>query len=179
MVPELKSLLDKAHISLILDGYDALFSDFDPRPYPERAISDDFLLEAKRAIREAEPGTLEMRFLIPKHLKNAHEEEIIRERLHHYFHKQSLQISKETRGLVRNGALLALLGFVLMFLSSYISHQPAQTLFLEFVRVVMEPAGWFLVWYGCDQIFYDARSKKPELEFSRKMSRSEIHFDSY
>ena len=124
MVPELKTLLDKAHISLILDGYDALFSDFDPRPYPERAISDDFLVEAKRAIREAEPGTLEMRFLIPKHLKNAHEEEIIRDRLHHYFHKQSLQITKETRGLVRNGAFFSRLRLCCLSLCAWLWSRP-------------------------------------------------------
>jgi hypothetical protein len=179
MTAEIKNLLEKAHISLILDSYDALFSDFDPRPYNERALSDDFLVEAKRAIREAKPGILEMRFLIPKHLNNAHEEELIKERLHHYFQQQTHRIAREARGIVRKGLLLALLGFLFMFASTYLSHEVRSMLLLDFLRVMMEPAGWFLVWYGFDQIFYNAKSLKPELDFNHKMSHAEIHFDTY
>ena len=36
--------------------YDAMFSVFDPRPYAQRALSDDFLNEAKRAVRDRESG---------------------------------------------------------------------------------------------------------------------------
>lgn len=179
MTAEIKNLLEKAQISLLLESYDALFSDFDPRPYQERALSDDFLVEVKRAIREAEPGVFEMRFLIPKHLKNVHEEEIIKERLHHYFQKQAHSVHMQARGMVQRGMLLTLLGFVLMFGSSYISHQLGSTILLDLIKVVMEPAGWFLVWYGCDQIFYDAKSLKPDLEFNHKMAKAEVHFDSY
>ena len=179
MTAEIKNLLEKAHISLLLDSYDSLFSDFDPRPYHERALSDDFLVEAKRAIREAEPGVFEMRFLIPKHFKNAHEEEIIKERLHHYFQKQAHSVHMQARGIVRKGILLTLLGFVLMFGASYISRVLGSTLLLDFIKVIMEPSGWFLVWYGCDQIFYDAKSLKPELEFNHKMAKAEVFFDSY
>jgi len=179
MPTEIKNLLEKAHISLLLDSYDALFSDFDPRPYAERAISDDFLLEIKRAVREAKPGVFEMGFLIPKHLKNAHEEEIIRERLHHYFHKQTMDIIHEAKGIIGKAVLYVFVGFLLMFGASYIDHELTSIFLLNFVKIVIEPAGWFLVWYGFDQIFYDAKSRKPEVEFNRKMSHADIHFDTY
>ena len=39
-------------IPLVLDSYDDIFSDFDPRPYSERAMSGDFLLECKKASAE-------------------------------------------------------------------------------------------------------------------------------
>lgn len=48
----IKEIIDKAEISLVLDTYDDIFSDFDPRPYGERALSSDFLDEAKKAARD-------------------------------------------------------------------------------------------------------------------------------
>ena len=39
------------NISLILESYTDIFSDFDPRPYDQRTLSDDFLLECKKAVR--------------------------------------------------------------------------------------------------------------------------------
>ena len=35
-------------ISLWIDSYDDIFSDFDPRPFSARNISDDFLYEVKK-----------------------------------------------------------------------------------------------------------------------------------
>ena len=36
--------LREGNISLVLDSYDDLFSDFDPRDYSQKALSDDFLV---------------------------------------------------------------------------------------------------------------------------------------
>ena len=49
---EIKELLEKTQISLWLDDYADIFSDFDPRPFSQRALSDDFLNEAKKVVRE-------------------------------------------------------------------------------------------------------------------------------
>jgi len=57
--------LREGNISLILDSYDDIFSDFDPGDYSERALSDDFLSECKKAAVNKEER-LELRFLVPK-----------------------------------------------------------------------------------------------------------------
>ena len=44
---EKQKILEMSEISLILDTYDDMFSSFDPRPYSQRALSEDFLSEAK------------------------------------------------------------------------------------------------------------------------------------
>ena len=49
------SIIANKH-KLDLNSYDGLFSDFDPRPTEQRALSDDFLLEVKRAARDKEIG---------------------------------------------------------------------------------------------------------------------------
>ena len=37
-----QALLELAEISILLDSYDDIFSDFDPSPYSERTLSDDY-----------------------------------------------------------------------------------------------------------------------------------------
>ena len=59
-----KKLLQLSEISLIIDTYDDIFSDFDPRPYSQRALSDDFLLEARKASKDKVSGTFELNFLV-------------------------------------------------------------------------------------------------------------------
>ena len=72
--------LREDNIGLILNSYEDIFSDFDPRPHNVRALSDDFLLECKKASVDMN-DELELRFLIPKHKRSANEEYEIRKRL--------------------------------------------------------------------------------------------------
>ncbi|PIU76093.1 hypothetical protein COS75_00785, partial [Candidatus Pacearchaeota archaeon CG06_land_8_20_14_3_00_35_12] len=82
---EKQKLLQMSEISLWLDHYDDIFSDFDPRPFSQRALSDDFLLEAKRASKEKISGAIEMQFLIPHDKRNKELENTIKKRLHDHF----------------------------------------------------------------------------------------------
>lgn len=179
MTTDLKNLLEKASVSLLLDTYDDIFSDFDPRPYSERALSDDFLIEAKKATREITSGLVQLHFLIPKTIKNTDQEALIKERLHHHFKKHEMVLTHEVKNLVKKGSTLAISGFFLMFFASVLSHYFGATWWADFLRILCEPAGWFLVWYGLDQIFYFSREKKPELDFYKKMMHAEIHFEGY
>lgn len=179
MTHEFKNLLEKASVSLLLDSYDAIFSDFDPRPYGERTISDDFLIEAKKAVRETTEGSLELHFLIPKHLHNPHEDQVIRERLHRHFKKHAVLWEAKIKRLTRHGILLVIGGMILMFLASLVTHFSSDHFGFDLLQVIFEPAGWFTVWFGLDQIFYLTREQHPELEFYLKMTHAEIHFDTY
>ena len=52
-------------VSLSLNGYNDLFSYFDPRTYSQRTLSDDFLVEAKHALRDRNQAGLELNLLVP------------------------------------------------------------------------------------------------------------------
>jgi hypothetical protein len=172
-------LLQLSEISLWLDGYDDIFSDFDPRPYSERALSDDFLMESKKAAREKTTGTIDLKFLIPSALRDTKLEEVIRKRLHEHFRKHHRMLENEVRAIRRSGVLTAFLGFGMMMVSTYLRSTESADLISQFMFVVLEPGGWFVTWFGLDQIFYASRQKKPDLEFYSKMSKCEIHFLPY
>src|SRR3989338_3364035 len=99
----------EGNISLILDSYQDLFSDFDPRPYNVKALSDDFLLECKRASVDKEEK-LELRFLVPKNKRNVHDESEIRKRLKSHFQKHFKEKEREIKEIQRNGLIWFFLG---------------------------------------------------------------------
>src|SRR3989344_8520573 len=88
------SNLREGNISLILDSYDDIFSDFDPRDYSEKSLSDDFLVECKKAAIDKN-DKLELRFLVPKQKRNLIEEVLIKKRLKEHFQKHFKEKKEE------------------------------------------------------------------------------------
>src|SRR3989338_445197 len=176
---EKHELLAKSEISLWLDSYDYIFSDFDPRPYNQRALSDDFLLEVNKASREIKPGVFELRFLIPTNSKSHEHEALIKKRLRDHFKKHAVSLELEIKKEKNKGILLAAAGFAMLLLVTYLSLFADHLVAFKFLRVILEPAGWFSCWFGLDIIFYASRDKKESFEFYSRMTRAEILFSSY
>lgn len=65
-----KELLNKFEISLWLNSYNDLYSDFDPRPNYQRAISQDFLDESKRAIRYNKEDNFQLTLLVDEKIRD-------------------------------------------------------------------------------------------------------------
>lgn len=175
----IKEILSKSEISLILDHYDDIFSDFDPRPYEERALSVDFLSEAKRASYEKKQGTIELRFLMPKALREPDKEAVIKRRLRDHFKRHHLILDKEVMKIKGKGAMLAALGFTMQITASYISPSGENDFFYKLAFVILEPGGWFFMWLGFEQMFSFLRGKNSEHEFYTKMAKAEIIFGEY
>jgi hypothetical protein len=173
-----QKILEMSEISLILDSYDDIFSDFDPRPFSQRALSDDLLLEAKRAARDKIEG-MELKFLIPHNKRSLETENMVKKRLHEHFRKHHDIIQDEIKKTVNSGIFLVVLGMILMSSAAFISHFLGYSFLWGLLVIVFEPAGWFTVWTGFDRIFNYAKSKSQDLGFYRKMTKAEISFNSY
>jgi hypothetical protein len=180
VVLDKEQLLKLSEISLWLDSYDDIFSDFDPRPYSQRALSDDFLTETKKASRDKASGSIQLSFLVPKDKRNTQHENLIKKRLRDHFKKHYILFQKEIYKQVREGAIYLIAGIILMFSCSYIFFKnPNESLFLSFLITFLEPAGWFLFWQGLMLVIFESRVKKPDMEYYEKMTTSEIVFISY
>jgi hypothetical protein len=175
-----KKLLNLSEISLWLDTYDDIFSDFDPRPYSQRALSDDFLSEVKRASRDKGFGPIEINFLIPANQKNPYHEALIKKRLKDHFKHHHDDLHKEKNGIYKQGAIFMAVSVVLMLGASYLLYQQENSGFLiNFLVILLEPAGWFLFWEGLYQIIFESKEINPDLHFYEKMTRAKITFMSY
>jgi|SRR3989338_4694270 len=167
-------------ISLWLDTYDDIFSDFDPRPYSERALSDDFLAEAKRATRDKPTGAIELKLLLPEAQRNINQENIIKHRLKEHFQKHNREFKRKRKELALQGIAFVLLGVALMFIASLILFKTGEdSLGRSFLIVLFEPAGWFLFWEGLNLVIFESKKIQPDYLFYDKMSRSQTQFNTY
>ena len=179
---EHKPSLEISEIVLRLNQYDDIFSDFDIRPYSSRALSEDFLDEIKRASRDKDEGGIELILHFPKKERNEPHELVIKERLTTHFKKHYHLLLKEKHRILKLGITMVILGILCMIAATFVVFKdPSKSLFLSFLVVFLEPAAWFLLWEGMNQIIFNSNTAKPDVEFYRKMSdsRGYIHFKSY
>ncbi len=169
----------KTVVSLWLDEYDNLFSDFDPRSFSQRVVSDDFLHEAQKVVPDASSGPMQLTLLIPHSKKDIAAEKIITSRLHSFFVKKCAYFEKEVKKIVQKGIKVSLLGIVLIFFATLFSDIEHTSLFYTFLRVLLEPSGWFAVWYGLDHIFYLSKENKGLHFFYKRLEKAQIVFDVY
>ena len=169
--------IDKAtSISLALDDYEDLFSDFDPRPYSERSLSEDFLHELKRAAMSKEEKGLSLVMLLPKERHNAAHEHTILERLKSHFRHHHRLLEEKRKEVTKTGTWMVGLGIVFMFLATYLLVEIKQTIWTAFIVVLLEPAGWFTFWEGLNLIVFRSKDVAPDLSFYRKMSGAKVTF---
>lgn len=168
--------LREGNISLILDSYNDIFSGFDPRSYKERAMSDDFLLECKKAVFDKK-DKIELRLLVPKH-KRVYEEEIkIKRRLKEHFHKHAKEKETEIKKIKAGGISWFFGGAIIMTLGAFLLKY--EGFLFELLFTISEPAGWFFFWEGLWKIFIEPKEKKRDYDFYKKMSSAGIAFSSY
>ncbi len=176
---EKRQLLALSEVSIIIDTYDDLFSDFDPRPYDKRTVSEDLVAECQRAVRNKASG-VELKFLIPHGQQNTSVEQMVKKRLKQHFRTQHDLISREIQALVRQGGLFVSIGIILMVVATLVLFNHATpTLLSSFFIVALEPAGWFFFWEGLHLIIFDTKRQRSMLTYYLRLSNAEITFNPY
>ncbi len=179
---KIKNLLDKTEVSLILDTYDDIFSDFDPRPFNERSLSEDFLSEAKRATRDKGTG-LELRFMIPRNCRNKSNEDLIKQRLKEHFKRHYKLFKGELQKYRKNAILLIIVGIVIGLVDAFTLSTPTtfnlSELFTDVLGILLTPASWFSIWTGLEHIIYQPQDKVADANFYKKMADVSITFSEY
>ena len=165
-------------ISIWLDNYDDIFSDFDPRPYSERVLSDDFLTEVRKVCKEKEEGINEFHLLLPPNKRSSETETIIVKRLQAHFKKNYHQYKQYNQIRRKKVSFILFTGMALMLWASYLSSLNSRNLLLNALLITIEPSGWFLAWYGLDEIFYKSKERKNELQFYTIVAKSKVSFSS-
>ncbi len=167
-----------SNISLWLDDYSDIFSDFDPRDSSVRAISVDFLEEAKRAAIDKSEG-LELNLLVPKSKRDQTTEQVIKRRLKNHFERHHKMLKKEAIISNKKGFIFVLTGVIIMALAAYVLVNYEGATAASFLLILLEPAGWFFFWEGLSIVLFKPKESKLELDFYKKLSRAEINFNFY
>lgn len=165
-------------VNILLDSYADIFSDFDSSPYADKTLSDDFISQAKRISKNKTGKKIILKFFLPEKERQSDSEKIITDRLTYYFKRVREQLESEIKKTNLKGFLLLSIGIVLMITASYISFIKPQLYYVHLLLVLSEPAGWFLLWAGLDNLVYNSKEAKRDLAFYLKMANSKIEFST-
>jgi hypothetical protein len=167
-----------SEISLWLDSYDDIYSDFDSRNFLKRRISEDFLHELRLSKKYKRERVTDLLLFMPGEKRKESSETVIINSLKNFFGDQ-LQMSGDKYRIKRNNGIAALsAGFIIMAMNSYMSFYALHSLPFSAIKILLEPCGWFLLWLGFDFLFYDLRELKKEKDFFREFSEINIHFET-
>lgn len=170
------SILSLIHMGL--DSYDDIFSDFDPSPYQERLLSEDFILEAKRRYAETKKGGLELRFSLPGKLRSQKTESLIKRRLKQYFQMKVKDSEDEIRRSRARGAIYFAAGFVVLLTVAFVPGVEALKGAAHFIEILLVPIGWFGMFDGVELLIESPRKFEKEINFNRKLSEANYTFFS-
>ncbi|MFA7708083.1 MAG: hypothetical protein WCX73_03975 [Candidatus Pacearchaeota archaeon] len=160
-------------ITLNLDTYQDLFSDFDAREYRQKSVSDDFLIECKRACKD-KGEKIELKLFVPKIKRNLSNETNIKKRLKEHFQRHLKEQEKSINKIKKAGLLWFFAGAVILTLNGIIFQR--EEALLKFLSTILEPASWFFFWEGLGKMFIESRKGIPDYEFNKKMSHATIRF---
>lgn len=168
---------DIQDISIAIDSWDDVFSDFDPSPLEQRILSEDFLLELKKRYRETQRGNYIITIYAPLSLKDEASERIISKRLKQYLKFRHLEIQKEINVGRRKGVIFIIVGmFFLANLTMVTYLKMLAPLVIDLLSIIVMPLGWFCVWEGFSRILEPSPLLKQDLELFGKLSRALFKF---
>ena len=89
-------------------------------------------------------------------------------------------LSEEKNKISKKGGIFTAAGIITMFLATLLLFKyHGENIWTSFFVVVLEPAGWFLFWEGLGLVLFESKREKVDLDFYKKLSKSEIKFISY
>lgn len=164
-------------IRMQLEDYNDIFSDFDPRPFDQKALSDDFLAEAQKASVD-KTEEIDILFFLPKSKRDVKTELIIKKRLIAHFKRHTSLFEQERKKHFKTGFIFLGIGVLLMLLATLSLYKFELNFFASLAIIILEPASWFLFWEGLTMVIFTSKKKLSELIFNEKMSRARIFFSS-
>ncbi len=171
--------IPEPEISIWIDKYDDVFSEFDSRPFSDRALSDDFLREVRKIASEKTTGEIRLKFHLMEDQRNPESEKIILNNLNKHFLHIAEQIKGEQRQDLHRGYILLGLGSALILFLFYLTTLPGEIAYMSGIHLMLEPVGWFMTWTGLDHVFQISRKGKSTLDFNKRMSVAKIAFSSF
>ncbi len=163
-------------LSIWLDDYEEIFSDFDPRPYSQRVLSDDFFNEIKKLSLEDLPHKIELNLILENIQRDKKLEKIIIDRINGYFEYRYKETIKKNNRILKQSALFLILGGLMITYIHYMHLKLGEyTLFLELIH----PASWFLSWEALHLFVFEYLESKPFERFLGKVSNSKITFSMH
>ena len=166
-------------ISIWLDKYDDLSSEYDSSHFKARTLSDNFLTEVRKLVHEVESANVELKFNLMADEQNPETEEVIISNIHEYFAHKADIAKAEMRQILRTGGLLSAAGFAIIIFMVTVGHNFSELMLVKGLEMMIDPLGWFLVWNGLDMVFVQSKKEQPTVDFNLKMTNAKLSFMAF
>lgn len=165
-------------VDIWMDGYNDIFSDFDPAPFSKRAISSDFVDEVLRRTSEEEDEEITVRMSVPQAMRSPKAETVIKKRLREFFLSKKKKYDHFVENEKRKGYIYFIGGFLM--LSSFVALEIflAEHVIVKLLAAVMAPFGWFGVWEGVGHILEGPEKYSIKKDFYTKLAKAKFEFFS-
>ena len=160
-----------------LDGYNDIFSDFDPSPYSKRTISEDFISEVNRRFPELKEN-FEIRISVPGQLRSAKSESVVKRRLKEQFSRMEKRAEEKINKSRRRGAIYFAGGFTVLSVLLLLEGSAEELLPVKMLGLVLAPLGWFGVWEGTRNIIEGPEEQIKKRKLYRALSEAKYEFFS-
>ena len=168
---------DLKEIAIVIDTWDDVFSDFDPRPLNQRTVSGDFVEELKKRYRETQRGSLKITIYAPHSLQSPESERMVRQRLKKHFHYFFLLKKKDLfRWLLRGWVFITIGVSSLTFLTLATYYKFLSQITIDIIGVILMPLGWFGFWEGLSKLIDTSPAFINEEKFFEKLSKASYKF---
>ena len=177
MIESEQRIKDIKEVSIAIDDWDDIFSDFDPRSLSERALSEDFISELKRRYRETRKGSFLVSIYAPVSLKDDKSAKIVIQRLKRHFKHRSLQRQKQLNRIRMRGFFFVALGICFLgFLTLATYFRFFSDLAIEILGIILMPLGWCGIWEGFSKIIDTSPIFIQEEMLFDKLSKADYRF---
>lgn len=168
---------DLKEIAIVIDTWDDIFSDFDPRPLSQRTVSSDFTSELKKRHRETRKGDFTITIYAPYALKNLESERMVSQRLKKHFQLIFLQKKKDLIYRRIRGFIFVCIGIAsLSFLTLATYFKFLSQLAIEIAAIILMPLGWFGFWEGLSKLIDASPVFIQEEKLFEKLAKTSYRF---
>jgi len=175
----IKQRLDDINaISIAIDTYDDIFSDFDPRDILDRDLSEDFINELNHRHRQTPKGKYDVVLVAPKAIEDQAVEKKIVSRLNKYFHQKYLRYKKSIDEIRIRGGLYVVSGMAVLSVLTLLGYyRKLDTLTLELVALLFMPLGWFGIWEGFSKMVDLPFRLSNDTQVYKRLSKASYKFE--
>ena len=165
-------------ISIAIDTYDDIFSDFDPRDLTQRDLSEDFIIELTRRHRHDITGKYDVVLVAPRSIEDPVAEKKIISRLNRYFNQKHLRYMKAINQIRMRGLIYIVSGMaVLVALTLLTYYRVLDALTREIAGITFMPLGWFGIWEGFSKVVDIPFKLESDTRVYRKLSKAAYKFE--
>lgn len=168
-----------AELSLWLDSYNDIYSDFDARTLLKRRISEDFIHELELAYHRREENTNSLALQVPASLRIETDEKLITERVSNYFNREYENSARILKSNSSKNLVFLGVSIIIMVINVILTLRPSESGRLNAWRILLEPAGWFFFWNSLEYFFYDRSIDSTRTKFWNTVAGWKILFKSY